>query len=134
MSNYIVKTEAKPLFEEELVEEIKMYLENAYLNANNEDRIGFYIPMSWHEFTEILRQSRLDMADINLATEKIHQMRTLNNGIINIICDKDLSDNDRNYHAPFLQGLLLTQCYCFGMEELSGWVLSNFCSRVKVRI
>ncbi len=134
MSNYLITTEYKPIFEEELVEDIKSSLENFYLNARNEDRIGFCVPMGWKDFTEILRQSRLDMANINLFTEKIHQMKTLNNGIISIICQDDLTDVDRQNRYSFLKGLRFTQVSIFGLELLNEWLIANICSRVRVRI
>ena len=134
MSNYLITTEHKPIFDEELTEDIKSSLENFYLNARNEDRIGFCVPMSWKDFAEILRQSRLDTANINLFPEKIHQMKTLNNGIINIICQDDLTDVDRQNRYSFLKGLRFTQVSIFGLELLNEWLVANICSRVRIRI
>lgn len=134
MSNYIVKTEAKPLFEEEMVEDIKRNIEDFYLNARDNDRIGFCVPMKWHEFTEIIKQMRLDAATINMLPEKIHQMKTLNNGIISIICQNDLTEDYMTNRSMCLKGLQFTQVCVIGLEQLNGWLVSNICSRVKVRI
>lgn len=134
MSNYIVQTEAKPLFEEEMVEDIKENIENFYLNARDNDRIGFCVPMKWHEFTEIIKQMKLETATINMLPDKIHQMETLNNGIISIICQNDLTEDDMMNRSMCLKGLRFTQVCIIGLEQLNGWLVSNICSRVKVRI
>lgn len=136
MSNYLIKTEAKPLFEEEMVEDIKTNLEDFYLNARNEDRIGFCVPMTWKEFTEILKQMRMETVEINMAPiyGKIYQMKTLNNGTINIICEKDLSYDDIMNRTLVLKGLMFTQVCIIGLEQLNGLLVANICSRVKVRI
>jgi hypothetical protein len=134
MSNYIVKTEAKPLFEEEMVEDIKVNIENFYLNARDNDHIGFCVFMKWHEFAEIIKQMRLDTATINMLPDKIHQMRTLNNGIISIICQNDLTEDYMMNRFMCLKGLQFTQVCIIGLEQLNGWLVSNICSRVKVRI
>ena len=133
MSNYIVKTEAKPLFEEEMVEDIKENIENFYLNAGNKDRIGFCVPMKWHEFTEIIKQMRLESATINMLPGKIHQIKTLNNGIISIICQNDLTEDYMANHSC-LKGFRFTQACIIGLEQLNGWLVSDICSRVKVSI
>ena len=133
MSNYLITTEHKPIFDEELTEDIKSKLENFYLNAHNEDRIGLAVPMSWKDFTEIIKQSRLDMASINLVTDKIHQMRTFNNGIITIICQDDLTEQDKQKRYNFLKGLQFTQVSIFGLELLNEWLVANICSRVRVK-
>lgn len=131
MSNYIVKTEAKPLFEEEMVEDIKENIENFYLNARDNDRIGFCVPMKWHEFTKIIKQMRLETAEINLLPDKIHQMKTLNNGIISIICQNDLTEDDMMNRSMCLKGLQFTQACIIGLEQLNCWLVSNICSRVR---
>lgn len=134
MSNYIVKTEAKPLFEEEMVEDIKGNIENFYLNARDNDHIGFCVPMKWHEFAGIIKQMRLETATTNMLPEKIHQMKTLNNGIISIICQNDLTEDYMTNRSMCLKGLQFTQVCIIGLEKLNGWLVSNICSRVKVRI
>ena len=134
MSNYIVKTEAKPLFEEEMVEDIKENIENFYLNARDIDHIGFCVPMKWHEFMEIIKQMRLETAITNMLPDKIHQMKTLNNGIISIICQNDLTEDYMTNRSMCLKGLQFTQVCVIGLEQLNGWLVSNICSRVKVRI
>jgi hypothetical protein len=134
MSNYIVKTEAKPLFEEEMVEDIKENIENFYLNARDNDHVVFCVPMKWYEFTEIIKQMRLETAITNILPDKIHQMRTLNNGIISIICQNDLTEDYMTNRSMCLKGLQFTQVCIIGLEQLNGWLVSNICSRVKVRI
>lgn len=134
MSNYIVKTEAKPLFEEEMVEDIKGNIENFYLNARDKDHIGFCVPMKWNEFTEITKQMRLETAITNMLPDKIHQMKTLNNGIISIICQNDLTEDYMTNRSMCLKGLRFTQVCIIGLEQLNGWLVSNICSRVRVRI
>lgn len=134
MSNYIVKTEAKPLFEEEMVEDIKENIENFYLNARDNDHIGFCVHMKWNEFTEIIKQMRLDTAKTNMLPDKIHQMKTLNNGIISIICQNDLTEDYMTNRFMCLKGFQFTQVCIIGLEQLNGWLVSNICSRVRVRI
>lgn len=131
MSNYIIKTETKPLFEEEMVEDIKENIENFYLNARDIDRIGFCVPMKWHEFTKIIKQMRLETAKIKQLSDKIHQMKTLNNGIISIICQNDLTEDDMMNRSMCLKGLQFTQACIIGLEQLNCWLVSNICSRVK---
>lgn len=134
MSNYIVKTEAKPLFEEEMVEDIKENIENFYLSARDNDHIGFCVSMKWLEFLEIIKKMRLETAITNMLPDKIHQMRTLNNGIISIICQNDLTEDYMTNRSMCLKGLQFTQVCIIGLEQLNGWLVSNICSRVKVRI
>ena len=133
MSNYFIKTQYKESNNDELVEDIKTHLENCYTRASAVDRIGFYVPVTWSKFIEILKQTTIGTVEINNKWEPIHQIKTFNGGIINVICDNELSPDDRRI-CLFMQGIRLTQAVHIGIEYLSLNLVANINARVGVKL